>query len=373
LYTYPSQKSNLTKASKQLCIFFILAALLSQIIFIGSEGRFFYFSLVLFLIGIFIVINKLDITSSMIQFLLFQVFYLSILSVQNTNSFLLVLLIRSVIGYFIAILIVKGILTPVLWRLYFIILSFFILFNVIILKVDPNRLFDRSSQNIISILIIGAATFLYISESIIDDKRKLPLWPSVVAVFFSILGRGRSGIISSILLFLVILYLNHKKNTEVESKRNIKRLLFYLPLLFVLFITFFFLNLSTPILDYFTTSTSFEKGLETPRFELWKSFLLDLEVENIIFGDDLSKINIIWNKNLHNSYLQLFSYAPLLAIFIIILTIKSVANNLIIDSTIWILMFPILLRAVTDSGVFLSGVYDFSPYIIICYYNYRKN
>ncbi len=73
---------------------------------------------------------------------------------------------------------------------------------MIIGGVDPQEGLASQSGNMISVIILFYVFLIYIKRY--EEKKKIIFWPCLLAILFSVWGNGRSGLLSSVLLFVLI-------------------------------------------------------------------------------------------------------------------------------------------------------------------------
>lgn len=236
-----------------------------------------------------------------------------------------------------------------------------ILIKWIVVK-NENLVFN-SSRNAISVFLLFLCCIdMYLRQRngfTVDYKKVL------ITMILSLLAKGRSGIIISVLfLFFVVCYNIFSKN----HKSKFKTVIFILGCCIILVYSINFIN---------TYLESFNRwGMESERGEFWKDYIsnLDNSFFNIVFGVKLHDISMlkVFDYNLHNSFLMLhanygviptiyviwvLSYGFILSIknknfemflFIFILVLKGNIDYVIFHSYCDVLFFMIYLNIIKD-------------------------
>lgn len=222
-----------------------------------------------------------------------------------------------------------------------------ILVNVVFIQgFRIQDVFYFSSPNYISGLGILLLSSYYIIQ--IKEGEKLNLLHVLPILLFSFLSLSRSGIITSIALFVIILFYN---NAEYIRKRKIG--LSILSIILVGFIgTYVFTNYN--IYEYFI---KFElKGFETGRSDIFYAYLNDLNIITAIFGVPVNTPPYtFFGGNLHNSILKAHSIFGILSL-IIIPVLYSIYKKY--GLKLLIIFSVMLMRAFTDDLMF-PGYFDY--------------
>jgi hypothetical protein len=230
-------------------------------------------------------------------------------------------------------------------------------FYLMISGVNPNEVFEHSSRNIFSVLLLEATTLLYIV--FIQERNSLdrfPLWPAVLSFVVSVWAIGRSGILSTGFLLCGVIFVNFLK-----SRRKIRYLFFVsivVTLVLILFVSWQRESF-TLVISRFSTEglkESHRVGIATHYFRqiAEKPYRL-LFGYNVQFDQFLSTV---WKSNLHNSYLKLHSIIGIGAIGLLFFIIRGIYKKGKRCTLFWFIGGALLLRAATDT-VFLFGPTDF--------------
>lgn len=219
------------------------------------------------------------------------------------------------------------------------------------LGISPSDISEYSSENIVS--------FIYLSFSVLiiglyyREKSQVLITPALLSTIVSFWTMGRSGIISSVIILVGIMLLKYKN--------KLNKLSISLVFIFLSIFGYYLINLvgelTQNVIYRFGERSTVIEG--SPRIEIAKAYFSDLDLPKILFGQDVKEHYYEGFTNLHNSYLDVhynFGFGGILIIFILI----SVLIYLFISRQYlyFILMFSLLLRAMTDTVLF-GGMYDY--------------
>lgn len=239
----------------------------------------------------------------------------------------------------------------------FIVISSFLLYFMINLY-DPNLIFNGGSRNLISVVLLYMSLIIYFQEMV--QKKKFHLFPAIITLLLSIWAVGRSGIICSLFLFVIISSFKYK---QIPISRKI------LYISFVFFPLIYLLVVNMDSIDLFIRFQ--ERGVsynEDERSIMLYMYLSHINLITFFFGYDYFSDNsfAIWDFNVHNSFISFHSLWGIGAILMILLLIKHLW---LLKDTNLILVFFIglfLLRAFSD-GIAFNGMYDFVLVSMILY------
>lgn len=230
----------------------------------------------------------------------------------------------------------------------------FLLFNFLKMGLlsfeEFNNIFHSSSRNVVSAVII----FLLLNLMLVSyqNKEDLGFIYFIITLLFCVLLYGRTGIIISFILLIYKL---------ASSIKNI----FYLILMVIFFVVFiFYLDY---LLQFLEENTNLSRGLESPRSLIFSEYF-DATIandKNILFGSSIAQCcqyAILFDQNLHNSFLYAHSRFGLVSIFyIIICTVFIIFTKRFL---IIFTYFVILFRYFYDQLGFF-GIFDITFYILI--------
>lgn len=177
---------------------------------------------------------------------------------------------------------------------------------------DPNMIL-LSSQNYISVVLILALGLMYIAAD--GENSKINYLPIIVSTFISIWAKGRTGIISILILLICRLLVDIKSK---DKRENIKVIFLITLLLFT--IIYVFIPQSEMIFSNFHTKNM----AHDPRFDIWTEYLEKAftSIGDFIYGVSYSELYLLRSYgHLHNSFLNLHAIYGLTAVIIILLLI----------------------------------------------------
>lgn len=236
----------------------------------------------------------------------------------------------------------------------FMINVFYFIVNIILGR-SPDDLFVGFSRNNIIVLMVLHSILFYIS--MYQNSIKLKYYPAIITVVLSFWAIGRSGIIVSFLLLLIITIYNQLK--EKGRISNIIYITILILLTYSVVTTFFYDDLLKVALERTTRlgiGDNNREGIIEEYFYNVKnslgSFFWGVPIyDNFIFS--------IYGFNLHNSYLRLHAYHGLFGVLILItLILKSVYKYIKKKEYLFLgLLLVLLVRMSTDIVAF-HGPYD---------------
>lgn len=210
--------------------------------------------------------------------------------------------------------------------------------------INPDELWPQSSRNTTSEVFVVLGSIFLINGRVLRNLRFKPLFYLLI-VIVSVMSFGRSGIISSFILFAAFaLY-------SVRAFRK-SRILY----LFLVGATLIFL-FSGKFFSYFEYLEA--KGIaDSYRLNMIKEFASNYGISIFIFGVDFSSLPYIagFNSNPHNAYISLHGNLGIVAIFlflgVFLCLLRLVLNR---QYVALIALVAMLLRLATDeaSGLIL--------------------
>ncbi len=264
-------------------------------------------------------------------------------------------------GFAIAVIIKRGKIGPRLSRL--VLLSSLIYFSYLLFYIgkDPNEIFVHSSRNLIPAVLLSYTILVYLSDWLYGRKYPV-LWPSVALLVFSVVSIGRAGISISILVFMAVMF--QRLYTQFK-----KQPLYSLGIVFFSFILLLAANSQIDILEYLRESYySYRFGGvgEDLRYDYWREFYTELNVQRAIFGLDLNELPLIgyYSGNPHNSFIYFWARTGIVS-FILFVTIGWSAFRLSQKSFFLTMLLAIfLLRAFFDITILYSHL-DFVLFALL--------
>jgi hypothetical protein len=252
------------------------------------------------------------------------------------------------------------------WGGYIVFYSLSAYFLVLMLAgVDGHTALKYSSWNGISMLMLVACISLYIISSM--ENKQIDLKPALVTLVISIWGIGRSGIASSFVLLLGLLFVRFRAQTK-----------YFCYLILCLFIAYLFHVLSMLAMDYSIFGNAidhyFARKTETgtsERLTMWTNYFNNLDIYRFIFGvnvvEDPWPEGELFEYNYHNAFINLHLQTGLMGLITMSLIFFSFFKFYRINQVFLILLLTLVLRSSTDLLIFF-GPFDFLPFFFIFYF-----
>ena len=212
-----------------------------------------------------------------------------------------------------------------------------------------------SSSNYISILLLLSVSFYYIALEYEKKKMKaIDLLPALLCFLMCVWARGRGGILSATVLFLLVLLIFMRTITHKNTKRIL--ILFFI----VVLIGAIYSMVDYSLLDTFMGLGKWStRGADiSDRILIWGSYVSATSDSfvNLFLGAPFEEAYYVnrMGGNCHNSFLQLHAYGGLL-IFIIYIFMMVRAFRYFLKNKQYIMasmMFVIFLRGLSDKFIF---------------------
>jgi hypothetical protein len=252
------------------------------------------------------------------------------------------------------------------WGGYIVFYSLSAYFLILMLAgVDGYSALKYSSWNGISTLMLVACISLYIILSL--EKKYIDLKPALITLVISIWGIGRSGIVSSFVLLLGILFV------RLRDKPKYIYYVIYCFIIACVFYIFFSLVMDYDMLanaiDHYLTRKT-ESG-PSERLNMWTNYFYNIDIFRLLFGvnivEDPWPEGEIFEYNIHNSFINLHLQTGFMGLFTIALIIFAFFKFYRTNQVFLILLLTIVLRSSTDLLIFF-GPFDFVPFFFIFYF-----
>ncbi|WP_396596531.1 hypothetical protein [Dokdonia sp. R86516] len=274
--------------------------------------------------------------------------------IQTVNGTLSVFILMLIAGPSLAYFVYNNKFSTRIIKIPILIFGFYFM-AFYVLKGTLEGAFLQMSVNYVSVVMIMNTVLIGYVES--NQKVKLSLWPSLIGLFLALIAQGRAGIIITFLLVINVLFVRWRLLTT--STKIISGFA-----LFALLALFIISQLDTIILIFenFTLLERFtERGIDSPSRDILKNeYLAHMNTKNLILGYNYT--DNPWFKhyggNPHNSYIRLHHFFGALFFVIIPLLIVALFKILKRSYFLFLLFFAVLLRAYTDTVLFLT-LYDF--------------
>lgn len=265
----------------------------------------------------------------------------------------------------------KGKFSPIAAKLIFIIICGIIFYYYIIVGYDQSQhtLLVMMNRNIAAVYITGGALFLYIVDYI-SGKTRPVIWASALALWLTVFTQCRMATIISLLLLILVLFINLIFFNKTILSKIIKNIAAQRVVL-SLFVVCSLIALFGIFISVYTNSRFSTVGLlgETSisRIQLYKDFFHQLTISGAITGFNF----VSHEPNLHNSFLQLWSYCGIAAFPVFFFLIYILYQFSRVTFFIAGIFFLILLSSIPDSNIFIF-YYDFLLFSLIFYYLSEK-
>jgi hypothetical protein len=222
------------------------------------------------------------------------------------------------------------------------------------------------STNGVSIAILSACIPLYIILR--REGKKIDLKPAIIALVISIWGLGRSGIISSIVLLVGLIFI------KMRSKK-----VFLLSMIIIFIIAYKYQDaILDNLMNYPLIGKTIEanvqkwrEGTANPRFTFWANYYENLDISRLLFG-----VNVIedpWIEgakndfNYHNSFINLHIQTGVMGLITMVIILFSLFKYYRTNIVFFILAASYILRASTDLFIFFSR-FDFILFFFIFHF-----
>jgi len=235
-------------------------------------------------------------------------------------------------------------------------------FMLMLAGVDGNVALEFCSFNGISMVMLVACISLYIILSM--ENKKIDLKPALFTLVISIWGIGRSGIASSFLLLLGLLFVRLRDKPK------------YIYVIICLLITFIFYALAMFATDYSFFGNAIDHYLTretgpSERLIMWTNYFNNLDIFRFIFGanivEDPWPEGEIFEYNIHNSFINLHLQTGFMGLITMALILFALFRFYRTNKVFFVLLLTLILRASTDLFIFF-GRFDFIPYFFIFYF-----
>lgn len=233
--------------------------------------------------------------------------------------------------------------------------------------VSADFVFMNVSRNNISVVLLYASISLYIMLSM-ENKKKIDLKPAIITFIISIWAIGRSGIVSSFVLLLGLIFVKfHVKKKYIVVICLLIAFLVYAFIQSGIFI--YFVNAANAnVIQHATISMLRE---ESERGAIWMNYYDNLDLFRVICGVNVAEdpwpAGEILAYNYHNSFIFLHAQTGFMGLITIALIIFSISTFYRINQVFLILLLALIMRAFTDMVIFF-GRFDFIPFFFIFYF-----
>ena len=250
----------------------------------------------------------------------------------------------------------------------FLILLIFILYKLSI-NLNPNEIFIRSRNYVSFFLIVTVIPYYFMKIKNNESFSFIPAFFTLILSFYSL---GRSGILSSFILFIGV-YLASKINYRLK-----KYIGFSIIILIIISFSFYLIN--------YTTVESIERitnpedwGELGGRSSFIENYINNSNLFSFLFGMDTDRYEILYiggsyiPGHVHSSILNFISVtgiASFLFLGYLILKFNFIAKN---NFSLSLILLALLFRISTETGL-LFGYFDYVIWMFVFYdSNNKKN
>ncbi len=215
---------------------------------------------------------------------------------------------------------------------------------------DPNKLFT-ASRNAVSTYAISSLMLLVFLYR--QGRIAVPYIPAFLCLTLSVWAIGRSGIIVSLIIFLVMLFAKDRRFVLGRSRRTknvIRVVLITLAIIAVFSMWDKLMVMLDPYLYYLKA-----KGLsDVHRSDLILAYLEHIEPFEFFFGVKTETIQVfsLYSNNPHNSYISLHSSFGFIAVIMFALISYYLYKEFIAGNIVYgTIVIAFLFRIATDSQI----------------------
>ena len=232
---------------------------------------------------------------------------------------------------------------------------------------EPNPdLWIRGSSNQVSPLLLSVTLLLYIEKYI--RKLNISIYPALFTFILCLFAQGTSGILTSFILFICLLYSKANSN-------YIKKFMIYSFIAIIIYIMFRNIGFITFFLrEFIKTYITLMDGTE-PRLGVILYYIKTSGFYELLFGNKLAltKYQLMFNLTSHNSFLSIHSVLGI-GTFILLLLFIKVIYNLVKsrNNFILLLLFVLTLRSLTDDLLFQGHILFSIPFFYILFLTLSK-
>ncbi len=221
----------------------------------------------------------------------------------------------------------------------------------IALGVDPEDLLARNSRNFLSVILLA----LFASAILMSKPRyvtKAHFVAAFVLIFISVISVGRSGILFSCLLFLLLL-----AKSMMEGRRTISKTLRNAVFIAVLGLVGL---VAADVLLGFAPRLVARGFSDYSRLTITLVYFSDISVAEFLFGRNYFELAFLdkFSFNLHNSYLAAWANLGLGYLILVIFCIGKALFTIRLFPFLWIPVLALGGRAATDVQM-IGAKYDY--------------
>lgn len=370
-----SSQSIFSKESIDKLIFSLLYTIsfvLSLISFFWSADRLIKINVI---ISIFIFVllykknNREDIPVYIYMGFLVISFLISSLYVGRTGWRFFTPILFIVSSFSVAVILLRGYISS--WAGYVLFYLLAAYFYILMLGgVDPYSAFKYCSCNGISMVMLIVCISLYVIVSM--ENKRIDLKPALFTLIISIWGVGRSGIVSSIVLVLGLLFVTLRA----------KSVYFYNLIVDFIVAGFLFILYLLVNRAHFTEHNAIAHVVArqaegtSERWKMWMNYYNNLDMPRILFGVNVVKDpwseGEIFAYNYHNSFINLHLQTGFMALITLAIISFALIKFCKTQQVFFVLFLVLILRSSTDI-LFFFGRFDFIVFFFIFYFLSNMN
>jgi hypothetical protein len=228
---------------------------------------------------------------------------------------------------------------------------------------------SENSRNSVSIHMLFVTVTIYIIYYL--NRSYLPWWPALIFLVICLWAIGRGGILTSSILFTVILA--DKLKYVVKRASSIFFLILGVTIIGSIWdkVSLFLnelIEIERTINDVFSRTE-----VTSSRDNILSDFYKNSSIIDIIIGQDLYKgvMRQEWGGNTHNSFVSLIAYVGFFGVITFVYWIYVNFKLFKLNFILGTLMFIVFIRLMTEYVVWFS-VFDYIPFLFIYLYTERK-
>ncbi len=231
----------------------------------------------------------------------------------------------------------------------------YISYKLFVLNADPNDIYEGLSRNHAGFVVVFWTGFLLFYIKITYNR--FPLIFPIFGLILSFFLFGRTSLIVSTLLVLLVFFFKFKNNRAVQL---------FAVVLLVVGCYFLFISFG----DKLTSETNLGEGLDTPRWELWRIYWEHINIVNLFSGVDVNVLPMYdqFGGNPHNSFIKFHSRVGIGSLLFIILFFVSIFKYIRAKQYYILGLLILLTMRASFDGDILIGNFDFIFFIITFYW-----
>lgn len=238
--------------------------------------------------------------------------------------------------------------------------------------INKNLILLANSRNFISVLLLSTMLLYYIS--CMDKKRPILVTPILLYFYINIYATGRSGIIVSGFFTVGLLLYKFYSIENKRLKMVIGFFIAIVIITVLIYISNLDDTIMSDFINK-NFSAFLQRGNDSNgRYEIWGKFISNniKAIGSFLFGSDASLA--MADCNLHNSFLQSYASFGVAGFgLIIVLVVRSLIVGFKKKNFLFLILFGgLLLRALTDR-VFFQGYCELYLYYFIFYFTYHSH